>query len=351
MIYVFHGDNNFSANEALHELVGLVGTKDIQDANVTSIDGRDFTIDTFGSAAMVAPFISEKRLVIVRDLFMKFEKNQSQNRRKRSNNIEATKAASITNDLYSLLVEMPLTTDVVFLESKTSDSNPMWEMFKKFLPETANGNEKIVIKEFKRLQGQALFEWITRRVRDKGASISQPATNLLAELVGDDLWSMENELEKLSIYKYNQNIETIDIEQITSGARDTNIFELVDSMIEGKTEKSIKLLSTIMGTGVSSTYSSPYLITMLARQVRLIALVHDLSSSGVPSKDWKSSLGTNSDFVVRKTIQQSKALTIHDVKRLYSLLIEADLGIKSSQNSESAILFDLIARASTVGKI
>ena len=101
----------------------------------------------------------------------------------------------------------------------------------------------------------------------------------------------------------------------------------------------------------ASTYSPTYLIAMIARQVRLIALVHDLSTRGTPSSEWKAALGTSSDFVMRKTVQQSKAINVNAVKHLYDLLVEADSKIKSSQNSETAILFDLIARASLAHKV
>ena len=108
-------------------------------------------------------------------------------------------------------------------------------------------------------------------IEAKGSKISRAAIAKMIELVGEDLRSMENELEKLSIYKHDQTIEIQDIEQMTSGSRDTNIFELVDRVIEGKTEQSIKLMDEMTAGESASTYSPTYLIAMIARQVRLIA--------------------------------------------------------------------------------
>ena len=349
LIYIFYGDNSFTANEALDALIHQIGPKDTKDANVTSIDGQAFTIDSFGSAAMVPPFLADRRLVIIRNLSVNFEVKPRQSKRKSpaKNNNET----SFINSLYNLLVEIPSTTDVVFLESKISSPNPLWEMFKGPLIKLGSPNERVIIKEFKSLKGEALSQWTKNRVEAKGSKISRAAIAQMIELVGEDLWSMENELEILSIYKHDQTIEIQDIEQMTSGSRDTNIFELVDRVIEGKTEQSIKLMNEMTAGESTSTYSPAYLIAMIARQVRLIALVHDLSTRGTPSSEWKAALGTSSDFVMRKTVQQSKAIIVNAVKHLYDLLVEADSKIKSSQNSETAILFDLIARASLTHKV
>ena len=55
MIYVYQGDDDFSASEALGKLMEAVGPEDMREANVAQLDARSFTIDKFGGAAMVAP--------------------------------------------------------------------------------------------------------------------------------------------------------------------------------------------------------------------------------------------------------------------------------------------------------
>ncbi|MDE2766369.1 MAG: DNA polymerase III subunit delta, partial [Chloroflexota bacterium] len=68
MIYVFHGDDTFSANEALTALAEAVGPPDVREPNVSRLDAAGFSVNAFMAAAMVVPFLAERRLVVVRGL-------------------------------------------------------------------------------------------------------------------------------------------------------------------------------------------------------------------------------------------------------------------------------------------
>ncbi|MCH8973651.1 MAG: DNA polymerase III subunit delta, partial [Chloroflexi bacterium] len=63
MIYVFYGDDGFSAHEALGELLESVGPPEVRDANVTRLEASEFSIERFGAAAMVVPFLADRRVV------------------------------------------------------------------------------------------------------------------------------------------------------------------------------------------------------------------------------------------------------------------------------------------------
>ena len=68
MIYVFYGEDDFSSAEALTPLLEAVGPDDMRDSNVTRMDAGEYSIDRFGAAAMVVPFLAERRVVIVSGL-------------------------------------------------------------------------------------------------------------------------------------------------------------------------------------------------------------------------------------------------------------------------------------------
>ena len=126
---------------------------DIKEANLNSIDGKNFTIHDLASVTMVAPFISPKRIVIVRYLFDQFEINQRSSRKRRPTKNGKANAISVIEDLYALLKQMPSTTDLIFLELKTSNSNPLWEMFKRL----ESDGHQIINKEFPNLRESDLF--------------------------------------------------------------------------------------------------------------------------------------------------------------------------------------------------
>ncbi len=119
MIYVLHGEDSFSATEALRGVLEAVGPEDVRDSNVSDIEARDFSVDKLAAAAMVVPFLADRRAVVVRGLMGTAEGGQRRGRRGQDG-AQARPPA----ELGALLGELPPTSDVVFFESKLSPANP-----------------------------------------------------------------------------------------------------------------------------------------------------------------------------------------------------------------------------------
>ena len=131
MIYVYHGDDDFSASEALGRLMEAVGPEDMREANVAQLDARGFTVDKFGGAAMVAPFMAERRVVVVRGLLASLDSQRTARRGRRGAGGEADTLAS---SLALLLTALPPSTDAVFLESRVAAGNPLLAAIKEMVP-------------------------------------------------------------------------------------------------------------------------------------------------------------------------------------------------------------------------
>ena len=56
---------------------------------------------------------------------------------------------------------------------------------------------KAVVKSFPLLRDTRLCQWIQKRVIKEGGTISPQAVDLLAKMVGSNLWIMINEINKL----------------------------------------------------------------------------------------------------------------------------------------------------------
>ena len=91
-----------------------------------------------------------------------------------------------------------------------------------------------------------------------------------------------------------------------SSARETNIFALVDAIMERRTDVAFRLTQRLMETGSTG----PYLLGMIGRQARLVALAQALAQDKVPQAEWDGRLGIAQEFVLRKTIEQARALLV-----------------------------------------
>ena len=332
MIYVFYGDDSFSAHEALQELLESVGPPDVRDTSVTRLDAGEFSLDRFGAAAMVVPFLADRRLVIVHGLLATADGSRTPQGRGRAAD-GAT--ADPTAGLVELLEQLPPTTDAVFLDGKLTPSNPLRGTIRKLGPERAT------VREFPALRRDALAAWVRQRAEAKGAQIEQQAVALLVEHVGPDLWTMDAEVEKLAIYCAERPIRAEDVGALVSHARESSVFELVDAVMEHRPDAALAALTRLLNGGATG----PYIVSMVARQARMVALAQELARSGVAQSEWGRRLGTSSDFVVRKVGDQSRRFTADAVRRLYGLLLEADLAMKTGGATDELALTELIARA------
>ena len=66
--YIFHGDDDLRVEEEVGKLRAKISASPNADLNTAEFDGPQTSVGELLSAVMAYPFLSDKRLVIVRDL-------------------------------------------------------------------------------------------------------------------------------------------------------------------------------------------------------------------------------------------------------------------------------------------
>ena len=66
----------------------------------------------------------------------------------------------------------------------------------------------------------------------QSSSISRQAINILIELIGSDLYTMDNEIDKLVSFTAGRMIEEKDVRMVVSAAREEDIFAMVDAIMD-----------------------------------------------------------------------------------------------------------------------
>ena len=163
-------------------------------------------------------------------------------------------------------------------------------------------------------------------------------------MVGNDLWTLDRELEKLSLYAVGRAITDTDVRAVVPYAQEANIFAAVDFIMAGNPAEALRLLMQLMQEGREPLY----IIAMIERQLRLLALARDLADRGVPQQEMGRRMGTNSDFVVRKTLGQARRMSLADISYKYRRVLESDLAIKQGR-LEPAVSLELLVADLAMG--
>ncbi len=333
MIYLIHGEDSFSSHEFLQELIETIGSEEVRDSNLTYLGPSEFTVNALGSGCMVAPFLANRRMTIITGT-LSSEENRSRARRVKE------RKNPIPQGLEDLLKQIPPFSDVVFFEEKIALKSELYSLIEDLSKDT----QTVSIREFKPLRKEFLSQWIVNRCSSLGVQIATDATQALVDRIGSNLWILNSEISKLSIYVGNQNTISVGaVNELVTRVREANVFELVDALIERRYAQALKTTQQLLNDGQSGSY----LLSMITSQARKIAIAQELIEKRVSTNEWGSRIGTQSDFVIRKTENQAKKFSKNSIALFFSLLLKTDIAIKSSNNDEIA-LTELIAESSSL---
>ena len=334
MLYILSGQDDFSVFQTLDRIKNDIGDRESLEINTTTLDGQQVTLEQVTMACETVPFLTEKRLVIIRGLLARFEqkrRSSHQQKNNKNNKLEDHKPFS------SCILHIPDSTVLVLIEDTVSGSNPM---YKELAPNAT-------VKSYPLLKDTALREWVQKRVAEEGGDISPRAANLLTRLVGSNLWVMSSEINKLVLYTSGRRIEEEDIRTLVGYTQQFSVFNMVDSILEFKSELAGQLLQQLIQKGAAPVY----LLTMLTRQVRMIVMAKELSRQRMSRTEIQYKLGTTSEYVVRKTLEQAARYSLPRLKEVYHRILEADISIKTGKYDAELALNILVAELSRRDKI
>ena len=326
MIHLFHGDDDFTIGETVASMKQGVLPPDVRDFNVAVLDGGQVPIDELIATCSTAPFLAEKRLVIVEGLLSRFERRGPSRSRAREGRGQVPLGE--WDGLGGFLSQAPETTDIVFADRLLTRSNPLFAAIQ----------PHATVRPFPLPDPRSLTQWITSRAATSGIEIEPRAVDTLARTIGSDLRVIASELEKLSLFRSGAPVRHEDVVAMVSYTRDANIFAAVDAILEGRAADAVRMAHQILEAGRSTTY----LLAMLARQLRLLILAKDLKAQGLRAGELGPRIGL-SGYPLRKTLDQEQRFTSQRLVQLHRMLLEADLSIKSSGLDEDVVVDLLVA--------
>ena len=308
--YLLYGDS-FLVPRRLDQLIIDTGASEVLEANRHRLVGSQTKPGELLSMCNALPFIDDYRLVVVEGLLGTAE---SQGRRGRRGSSGDSKTNSQWQSLGEAVPRMPETTILVFTDGPLGGNNPLLRMLKPLAQ----------VEELSAPNGEALARWVKSTAESKGSSISPSAIRSITDLVGSDLWTLDQELEKLALYCSDREIQESDVGEMVTQVREASIFAAVDAILDGRPGVALRLLHQLKEDG----REAPYIISMVERQLRLLALARDSMDRGAPQSELRGRLGTSSDFVVRKTAEQARRHAMPEIIWRYNRLLETDLAIK-----------------------
>ena len=324
LIYLLPDD--FLGQERLAEIRQSCGEPDLVALNTIALDGQRLALDELAAAAGALPFLADKRLVVVRRLLAQFESRPGEGARdgrrgRRSDDIKP---------LLALLERIPPTTHLVLLEQTVAPQGTP-SRIRRAIVEL--GGE---IMETRRLSAEEVVEWVDRRVRAKGGRVHPEAAALLSAAVGDDLRRLDCEIDKLLAYAAGADVTASDVRLLVSEARDDDVFDLVEAVGRRDRRRALAVLRELLGRGAAV----PYVLTMIARQFRLLLQTRELLVTTSDQRQIAVELGLQ-PWQARSLIGQARRFSLGDLELAYHRLVTTDQAVKTGR-LEGEVALDLL---------
>ena len=145
--------------------------------------------------------------------------------------------------------------------------------------------------------------------------INTKTINLFIDRVGSDLLLLENEAEKLKIYKYeDKKIDENDVLSAINKNIELDIFSLIDNIVLKHKNEALEIYNEMVKYGEEPIK----IMIMLANQFRLMYQVKLMHKKGYSEKDMASTLEIH-PYRIKLSFEKSRKF---DEKRLIDLLDE-----------------------------
>jgi DNA polymerase-3 subunit delta len=328
MFYIIYGDDDYRCHQALGELKKTLGDAEMLSVNTTVLDARRLTLKELTEVCDVVPFMSASRLIIVEGLLKRFSSTDRQAAAADGNGGGSAQSKE-WQELGGYVKRMPPSTTLVLFDP-TLDLKGHNSLLKSLVP---LADKSVLLSE---LKGRELAGWIRDYALSAKGKLSAVAANLLAEYIGGDLWALSGEINKLITYCGGREVTDADVREMTSFAREDNIFALVDSVMESRVKEAQVMLHRMLKYGTAPQQ----ILAMIERQFSLVLRVKELSN-GVSQQEIRERLSLHPRYPLEKTLKQSKSFTLPRLRRAFHCLLDTDVAIKSGKY-EDELALDLL---------
>jgi DNA polymerase-3 subunit delta len=187
--------------------------------------------------------------------------------------------------------------------------------------------------EFAALAKDELPAWIEAQARAKGVKLAPRAMASLAQLVGPDLWTLENELDKLAVYADGETVEPETVALLVSAAQEARIWDLTDALVAGDERKALAAMRLLLAEGEPPQRA----LFMVARQYRQLVLVKDMRERGVRQDEVARAAGVPA-FRLSAVGAIASRFSWPLLRDAYSRILDADLSVKRGLSEDEPAL-------------
>lgn len=308
-VYFFYGEERFLVDECVDAIIEHAVDPGMKEFNFDVLQGSEVDANKVLAIAASYPMMADRRVIILKEFERTLKKG--------------------TEELYVQYFENPSPTTVMVIIANNPD-------FRKKPYTTLKTHA--VVGEFRPYYENETIAWIESRVKKFGRTIDPTAAALLHSYVGSSLRELDNEIEKLTIAAGDaKTIAAANVERVVGVSREFTVFELANMVGEKNIAKSLEIADRLIRSGESAV---PVIAALTTHFIKLYKL-HDAVRQRRADSELSKVIGVH-QFFMKDYLSHIKKYSPAEIERVFLLLAEADLAVKSSSD-QNRVLTKVIA--------
>ena len=317
-VYFFYGENIHLVEEAITDIRLFLFPSGKSDFDLNFFDAREHGFPEIMQPVRTLPFLSEKRLVVV-------------------------KSAQAFNEShwksFSKYFAKPSNSCCLVFVLLIDGKSPKEKKLLNFI------NQHGAVVSFANPRGNQVKSFIKSGLSTYGKKIDPDALNYLTDNTDCNALTINNELKKIVLFcREKKTVSVRDVENVLSCGHNNTIFELLDAIGHGSIEKSQVILNNLLSDGVYPLV----VLKMIARQIRHISIAWQVVKSGGKTADVGKSLHMGYDRIINSIIQQSRGWSADSLRNAFTAIMQSDFLLKSSRIDKKIVLEDLVFRLASL---
>ncbi len=302
--YLFSGEEDFLKEEALRKIISSQVKSSFRSFDLDILYGDDTDFRTFKNRAETPPLGSSRRVLVLRSL-----PGLGQGDKRK---------------LLDYLESVSPKTCLVLVAPKV-------DLRKGFYRDVARKTESVV---FWKLSDREVPRWVKGRLQEKGLSMEEEALYLLQNSVGNDLFSLANELEKVSLYVgQGGRIRAENIKSVVGRARVDSVFDLNLALGLGELKVALRVLGNLVDWGETANH----IVYMVSRHLFILKTLHRLNSRKVARKQMAETIRVPQRYL-KDYLRQLERLSEEEIDQGLGTVYRTEVALKSGQKKERLLL-------------
>lgn len=330
-VVLVSGKEDFLRMRFLAELL------DRSDADEDDFDAESFTADAkpfdeWVASAGTAPFLSDRRTVVVRNL------------------LRSDLADESPSKVVESLKNLPETALLVLVADDESGDDNRQKRFATLRKtwEAAVTKAGGAVCSFD-VEGKELRSLIRTEVQSRGKTISLKAIEELVERCASNASAALKEIDKLVVFTHGETeIREADVIAAVSPSYEWNVFRMIDAALGGKPAEAQKQLRILVGSSSKAEDAAlRNIFPVLSKQLKLIWQARLCVEAGCSIENppqavldqfpAKPSLRSEPDWSRERVLRRAQSLTLDQLRRGFEALSDVDAKLKGLAPSFSAM--------------